>query len=161
MSPPRRILEWVAIPFSRASSQPRDQAVVCTAGGFFTSWAAREALKKHCTHQQPRLHAPLYAPVLIWFYFSVSISHCSLLVLFQEGKKAGGRRGLTYIRKQEEDEEERKSSTAESPIWWIYPSEGVTTAQGSPVSYSSGKKGKGIRESTQTGPRFPSLLSSL
>ena len=35
-----RILEWVAIPFSRRSSQPRDQTwVSCTAGGFFTDWA--------------------------------------------------------------------------------------------------------------------------
>ena len=33
-----RILEWVAVPFSRGSSQPRDQTEVsCTAGGFFTS----------------------------------------------------------------------------------------------------------------------------
>ena len=33
-----RILEWVAIPFSRGSSQPRDQTQVsCIAGGFFTS----------------------------------------------------------------------------------------------------------------------------
>ena len=31
------ILEWVAIPFSRAASQPRDQTgVSCIAGGFFT-----------------------------------------------------------------------------------------------------------------------------
>ena len=33
-----RILEWVAFPFSRGSSQPRDQTrVSCSAGGFFTS----------------------------------------------------------------------------------------------------------------------------
>ena len=39
-----RILEWVAFPFSRVSSQPRDQTQVCrTAGRFFTSWATREA----------------------------------------------------------------------------------------------------------------------
>ena len=39
-----RILEWVAFPFSRGSSQPRDQnQVSCIAGGFFTSWATREA----------------------------------------------------------------------------------------------------------------------
>ena len=39
-----RILEWVAFPFSRGSSQPRDQTQVsCIAGGFFTSWATREA----------------------------------------------------------------------------------------------------------------------
>ena len=40
-----RILEWVAIPFSRGSSQPRDWTQVShIAGGFFISWATREAL---------------------------------------------------------------------------------------------------------------------
>ena len=39
-----RILEWVAVPFSRGSSQPRDQTQIsCIAGRFFTSWATREA----------------------------------------------------------------------------------------------------------------------
>ena len=39
-----RILEWVAIPFSRQSSQLRDQTQVSRiAGGFFTSWDTREA----------------------------------------------------------------------------------------------------------------------
>ena len=39
-----KILEWVAFPFSRGSSQPRDWTQVShTAGGFFTSWATREA----------------------------------------------------------------------------------------------------------------------
>ena len=39
-----RILEWVAIPFSRGSSQPRDQTQVShSAGRFFTIWATREA----------------------------------------------------------------------------------------------------------------------
>ena len=39
-----RILEWVAFPFSRGSSQPRDQTQVShIAGGFFISWATREA----------------------------------------------------------------------------------------------------------------------
>ena len=39
-----RILEWVAFPFSRGSSQPRDQIQVSyIVGGFFTSWATREA----------------------------------------------------------------------------------------------------------------------
>ena len=38
-----RILEWVAIPFSRGSSWPRDWTQVsCIAGGFFTVWATRE-----------------------------------------------------------------------------------------------------------------------
>ena len=40
-----RILEWVAIPFSRGSSQPRDRTQVFhIAGGFFTSSATRESL---------------------------------------------------------------------------------------------------------------------
>ena len=35
-----RMLEWVAIPLSRGSSQPRDQTPVsCIAGRFFTVWA--------------------------------------------------------------------------------------------------------------------------
>ena len=39
-----RILEWVAFPFSRGSSQPRDRTQVsCIVGEFFTSWATREA----------------------------------------------------------------------------------------------------------------------
>ena len=39
-----RILEWVAFPFSRGYSQARDQTQVShIAGGFFTSWATREA----------------------------------------------------------------------------------------------------------------------
>ena len=40
-----RILEWVAIPFSRASSQPRDGTQVSyIAGGFFIIWVTRGAL---------------------------------------------------------------------------------------------------------------------
>ena len=38
-----RILEWVALPPSRGSSQPRDWTPVsCIAGQFFTDWAPRK-----------------------------------------------------------------------------------------------------------------------
>ena len=38
-----RILEWVAYPFSRESSKPRNQTgASCIAGRFFTNWAVRE-----------------------------------------------------------------------------------------------------------------------
>ena len=38
-----RILEWVAIPFSRESSQPSDRTQIsCIVGRFFTIWATRE-----------------------------------------------------------------------------------------------------------------------
>ena len=42
-----RILQWVAIPFSGGSSQPRDWTQVSRmAGRFFTFWATGEALNK-------------------------------------------------------------------------------------------------------------------
>ena len=47
---PRR-LEWVAYPFSRRSSRPRNQTgVSCIAGGSFTDWAIREALSNVIVH---------------------------------------------------------------------------------------------------------------
>ena len=55
-----RILEWVAISFSRGSSQPRDWTrVSCTAGRFFTDWTTREAMYcvyvhiKQCIYVKP------------------------------------------------------------------------------------------------------------
>ena len=42
-----RILEWVAYPFSRGSSQTRNQTgVSCIAGGLFTDWATREPITR-------------------------------------------------------------------------------------------------------------------
>ena len=39
-----RILEWIAVPFSRGSSQSRNQTQISlVAGGFFTIWVTREA----------------------------------------------------------------------------------------------------------------------
>ena len=53
-----RILEWVAYPFSRESSRPRNWTRVShVAGGFLTNWAIREAtshsyvLLSHCEHR--------------------------------------------------------------------------------------------------------------
>ena len=43
-----KILEWVAMPISRGSSQPRDQTQVsCTAGRVFTILATREVSEPH------------------------------------------------------------------------------------------------------------------
>ena len=42
-----RILEWVAILFSRGAPRPRDQTRVCLAGGFFTTSATWEAPKQN------------------------------------------------------------------------------------------------------------------
>ena len=54
-----RILKWEAYPFSIGSSQPRNQTgASCIAGGFFASWATREAL----------------APLLFPFFSQVDMS---------------------------------------------------------------------------------------
>ena len=38
-----RILEWIAFPFSKGSSQPRNRTEVsCIAGRFFTNWDIKE-----------------------------------------------------------------------------------------------------------------------
>ena len=60
------ILEWVAIPFSKRSSQLRDQTQVsCTADRRFTIWATREALKQGKRTSQTLLTLPasMHSPV--------------------------------------------------------------------------------------------------
>ena len=45
-----RILEWVALPFSRGSFLPRDWTwISCIAGMFITVWATREVYFQPCT----------------------------------------------------------------------------------------------------------------
>ena len=49
-----RILEWVAFPFSRGSSQPRDQTQISRiAGRFFTSWDTRASLRAQLVKNPP------------------------------------------------------------------------------------------------------------
>ena len=48
--PQTGILEWVVIPFSRRSSQPRDQTQVSwIASRFFTIWVTSQSPKNECT----------------------------------------------------------------------------------------------------------------
>ena len=66
-----RILEWVAFPLSRGSSQPRNQTKVsCIAGGFFTNWAIREAktVRKTDKYAQRQLPNALSARRVIFQY---------------------------------------------------------------------------------------------
>ena len=50
-----RILEWVAISFSRGSSWPRNWTQVsCIAGRFFTDWAMREAPPMTCIEERKK-----------------------------------------------------------------------------------------------------------
>ena len=61
-------LEWVAFPFSRGSSQPRNQTVIsCIADGFFTNWAFREAHagNRGCKEWMPKFSLLLHCS---WFH---------------------------------------------------------------------------------------------
>ena len=65
-----RILEWIAIPFSRVFAWPRDQTLVfCTAGRFFTGWVTREA--------------PSGSLLVIYFIYSSELHHSCLWSLGQ------------------------------------------------------------------------------
>ena len=79
-----RILEWVAIPFSRGSSWPRDETQAsCIEGRFFNVWATREA---------PSLEVYL-APKVIMLAFNITDKgesvHHLMLLLGTEALKPG------------------------------------------------------------------------
>ena len=74
-----RRLEWVAVPFSRGSSQPRDWTQISRiAGGFFTSWASTShsvvsySLRPHepqharppCPSPTPRVYSQWCHPII-------------------------------------------------------------------------------------------------
>ena len=73
-----RILEWIAISFSRGSFRPRNWAQVpCIAGTFFTDWAMREAHMSaqscptlcdpmDCSPPGSSVHGMLLARILEW-----------------------------------------------------------------------------------------------
>ena len=69
-----RILEWVAYPFSRWSSWPRNWTrVSCIAGRFCTSWATREARTYEsliCTTEVDRI------PDGIWKQIQLTVWGC-------------------------------------------------------------------------------------
>ena len=80
-----RILEWIAIPFSRGSSRPRNRTwVSCIAGRFFTVWAPREALLSTAFLKKCLMN-PGWLPLA---------SHCWKALCFQlcRQERASGRR---------------------------------------------------------------------
>ena len=82
-----RILDWVAFPFSRVFSQPRDRTQVSPiAGGFFTSWASRQAQdvtimwynQYFWQQQQKKTHLVTLASILIMVPLSQTSQSTSL-----------------------------------------------------------------------------------
>ena len=65
-----RILEWIAISFSRGSSQPRNRTQVsCIAGRFFTNWAMREISSSYLSL--------IFSLSLVYLFMIISILFCS------------------------------------------------------------------------------------
>jgi len=72
-----RILEWVVIPFSRGSSQPRDQdQVSCTAGRFLPPEPPEKSnvVVCVCQSQPPNLSLPPLSPLETLNLFSTSVT---------------------------------------------------------------------------------------
>ena len=71
-----RIFEWVAYPFSRRSSQPRNwTGVSCIAGRFFTNWVTREDFQSHIIKEGAGWKG------LLWLFFkaitAIPVFHAS------------------------------------------------------------------------------------
>ena len=65
-----RILEWIAYPFSRGSSQLRNQTgLSCIAGGFFTSSSTGEPLYTFCIYRSYPTHAVKHSFWVCVFFF--------------------------------------------------------------------------------------------
>ena len=60
----QKLVEWVAMPSSRASFWPRDWTrVFCVAGGFFTRWVIREAF----IHRRAHTHTHILLQILFHY----------------------------------------------------------------------------------------------
>ena len=70
-----RLLEWVAMPFSRGSSRPRDRTHVscgsCLAGGFFTAEPLGKAENKRVLSKLSGNRWVVLCIFPLWFHFSV------------------------------------------------------------------------------------------
>ena len=108
-----RILEWVAFPFSRGSSQLRDQTHFShIAGGFFTSWATRGA-QARCTPKtlnplgQKNSEKSLCLQVSMWWsYHQQPLSWESPSYLWQNPQHSGVDRGWRFVSNVKAKQEE-------------------------------------------------------
>ena len=77
-----RILEWVASPFSRVSSQPRDRTQVSSiAGRFFTRWATREAQWSRLEENPYLFSGWFFIPFRKYTWVGCQWCHCTPKIL--------------------------------------------------------------------------------
>ena len=90
------ILEWVAISFSRGSSQPRDRTQVsCNAGRRFNLWATREALYQSDIQS---LKAYLLKSNVVWFKHKENTVGLSFFILLHISENIQLMYILVYIK---------------------------------------------------------------
>ena len=77
-----RILEWIAVPFSRGSSQPRDSTQVShIAGGFFTSWA-------RCLQSCFQTSRWLYGKFISWKFMKLSTQNLFIFLYMKRTRES-------------------------------------------------------------------------
>ena len=120
-----RILEWVAFPFSRSSSQTRDQTQVShVAGGSFTSWPTREAPNWQCLHFQVIFHVCKREQTQMWLW--VPTMHWKMFNSRQEEKGQQRMRWLGSITNSKDTNLRKLLETVEDRGAWRAAARGVT-----------------------------------
>ena len=95
-----RIPEWVAFPFSRGSSQPRDRTQVFSiAGGFFINWVTREVGQKNsrCSWCRPHLISLLYWLGVISLWISGDENGLDPIIAVLSGRHDLGMPGWPHL----------------------------------------------------------------
>ena len=153
----RRILEWVAISFSRGSSQPRDRTQVSSIEGrFFTLWATRKATRKFISlNKQLFLHNKIYQITdLILYQSSLALPWHHLRWLSQQSGSWEILEVISYQRRKESEVSLPGLSLLKHPIF-------KTTAPASqPLLHSSYTVSSLYLSSPSSGGSFPLLLVS-
>ena len=80
-----RILEWVAMTSSRGSSQPGDRTQVsCTAGGFFTYWASRQALLSKLKATRCLLSTHAFVGDVLWSSTEIFLKSYIIFIIYRK-----------------------------------------------------------------------------
>ena len=78
---------WIAIPFSRGSSQLRDWTqIFCIAGKFFTIWATKEAKYKNITNHRSIIFLASYTHAHINTYHKNIYTSIKMKIVYMGGE---------------------------------------------------------------------------
>ena len=119
-----RILEWVAIPFCRGSSWPRDQTwVSCIAGRFFTIWAIWGNCQHPPDHRKSKSVPEKHLFLLYWLYQSLWL--CGSQLTVENSHEMGIPDHLTCLLRNLYAGQEETVRTGHGPTDWFPIGKGV------------------------------------